>query len=467
MKISRIMFLMLLVLPVFTSVQGEENKITAEASLSGSDSPCYLGINRDGVSPEKGLLRKWPEKGPKELWRVPVKLGWSCPVVAGEDLVLTSSNYVSFAQRASEATEKVLCLSALTGKKKWETEYKIGSYGGGWLQGNPRGTPVIKDDAVFTLGVNGHLTRLERKTGRILWHYDAGKEICAVPELIKMNVYGYSQSPVVLGDTVAMAVYFLNNEPAVIGIDAKTGKQSWLYKDKVQSDKRAIDPGTLSVCKINGQECLLAYFGKSFIALNPADGKKVWKSQPVNNKTSMNPAPLIVTGNKLLFTPVSGDTVKMYDFDQKLSAPDLKMIWENKELKVVSNCVPFISHNNAVFGYNVESFDPNSFDRRTCSLVCLDEKTGKNKWKSETWTAPLSIIAADGLLFVRNFRTLRLVEATAAGYKELGRMDNIHDAIGKNFDEPSMIDYVLPVIANGKLYLRLPAELLCLDIKNN
>ena len=466
MKRDKVILPVLFVLLFCTSVSGQE-KTSAEASLSVSDSPNYLGINRDGVSPEKGLLRKWPEKGPKELWRVPIRLGWSCPVVAGEDLVLTSSNYVSFAQRAGEAFEKVLCLNAMTGKRKWETEYKIGSYGGGWLQGNPRSTPVIKDDAVYTLGVNGHLTRFERKTGKILWQYDAGKEVCSVAELIKMNVYGYSQSPVVLGDTVAIAVYFLNKEPAILGIDAKSGKQSWLYKDKFPADKKAIDPGTLSVCKISGQECLLAYFGKGFIALNPVDGKKVWRSQPAGNKTSMNPAPLIISGNKLLLTPVTGDTVKMYDFDRNLSSPEPKMQWEAKELRVESDCVPFICHNGAVFGYNVESFDPNYFDKRTCSLVCLDERTGKIRWKSETWTAPLSMLAADGLLFVRNFRTLRLVEATAAGYKELGKIENIHDAIGKNFDEPSMIDYVLPVIANGKLYIRLPAELLCLDIKNN
>ena len=34
------------------------------------DWPQWRGVNRDGKSAEKGLLRKWPEGGPKKLWMV-------------------------------------------------------------------------------------------------------------------------------------------------------------------------------------------------------------------------------------------------------------------------------------------------------------------------------------------------------------------------------------------------------------
>ena len=34
------------------------------------DWPQWRGINRDGKSAEKGLLRKWPEGGPKQLWKI-------------------------------------------------------------------------------------------------------------------------------------------------------------------------------------------------------------------------------------------------------------------------------------------------------------------------------------------------------------------------------------------------------------
>ena len=37
--------------------------------LLAADWPQWRGPARDGVSPEKGLLRKWPEGGPKLAWK--------------------------------------------------------------------------------------------------------------------------------------------------------------------------------------------------------------------------------------------------------------------------------------------------------------------------------------------------------------------------------------------------------------
>ena len=34
-----------------------------------ADWPQWRGLNRDGVSPEKGLLKTWPKAGPKLLWQ--------------------------------------------------------------------------------------------------------------------------------------------------------------------------------------------------------------------------------------------------------------------------------------------------------------------------------------------------------------------------------------------------------------
>ena len=61
-------------------INGAGNPAAAGTSSSaGNDWPNFLGANGNGSSPEKGLLRKWPEKGPKELWRSPIGIGWSCP----------------------------------------------------------------------------------------------------------------------------------------------------------------------------------------------------------------------------------------------------------------------------------------------------------------------------------------------------------------------------------------------------
>ena len=50
--------------------------LLAEKGAS-QDWPQFRGVNRDGVSAETGLLKQWPEKGPKEVWRKPLGAGYS------------------------------------------------------------------------------------------------------------------------------------------------------------------------------------------------------------------------------------------------------------------------------------------------------------------------------------------------------------------------------------------------------
>src|SRR5439155_305357 len=48
--------------------------LTAPAAR-GDDWPQWMGPQRDGVWRETGILEKFPEGGPKVLWRVPVRGG--------------------------------------------------------------------------------------------------------------------------------------------------------------------------------------------------------------------------------------------------------------------------------------------------------------------------------------------------------------------------------------------------------
>ena len=46
-----------------------------------ADWPQYLGPDRNSISPEKGILRSWPENGPEVLWTVTVGKGFGGPVI--------------------------------------------------------------------------------------------------------------------------------------------------------------------------------------------------------------------------------------------------------------------------------------------------------------------------------------------------------------------------------------------------
>ena len=84
-----------------------------------ADWPQFLGPNRNGVSPETGLLTTWPREGPPRVWEKQVGAGLSGPVIAGDWLILH--------HRVGD-NEVVLCLDAATGAERWlhasPTEYQ-------------------------------------------------------------------------------------------------------------------------------------------------------------------------------------------------------------------------------------------------------------------------------------------------------------------------------------------------------
>src|SRR5215831_20985650 len=91
--------------------------VTAEAG----DWPGWMGVDRTGVSTEKGLLKEWPKDGPKLLWKVTdIGNGYSTPAVADGKIYLMSN-------RGTD-DEFALALSAKDGAKIWSRSIgKVGN----------------------------------------------------------------------------------------------------------------------------------------------------------------------------------------------------------------------------------------------------------------------------------------------------------------------------------------------------
>ena len=84
---------------------------SAEAASfhGGQDWPQWRGIRRDGVSPEAGLGRIWPEGGPTEIWRRAIGTGYSGIVVSRNQLYTLDQ----------DGDERLLALSAENGREIW------------------------------------------------------------------------------------------------------------------------------------------------------------------------------------------------------------------------------------------------------------------------------------------------------------------------------------------------------------
>src|SRR5262245_47346692 len=147
-----------------------------------ADWPQWLGPRRDSVWREAGVVAKFPDGGPKTLWKAPVGIGYAGPAVAGGKVYVAdrllaggaANPMNAFARTRVAGVERVLCLDAATGKEVWKHEYPCEyaiSYPGG-----PRCTPTVDGDRVYSLGAMGDLVCLDAKTGKPLWAHNFIKE---------------------------------------------------------------------------------------------------------------------------------------------------------------------------------------------------------------------------------------------------------------------------------------------------
>ena len=150
-----------------------------------ADWPQWLGPQRDGVRRETGLVEKFPEGGPKVLWRAPLGVGYAGPAVVGDRVYVmdfsghstkADSRCVPHAHRASPGSERVLCLrssptASRSGQHDYDCPYTI-SYPNG-----PRTTPLVDGGRVYTLGAMGDLLCLDAADGKVHWSKNLAKHL--------------------------------------------------------------------------------------------------------------------------------------------------------------------------------------------------------------------------------------------------------------------------------------------------
>jgi outer membrane protein assembly factor BamB len=88
--------------------------VSAQVPSGPSDWPQWRGPNRDGISLEKGLLKEWPQGGPKVLWQVDA-------VGAGYSSMAVKDGRV-FTQGDLNGVEHVIALSVEDGRVLWAVQ---------------------------------------------------------------------------------------------------------------------------------------------------------------------------------------------------------------------------------------------------------------------------------------------------------------------------------------------------------
>lgn len=128
----------------------------------GADSPQFRGPNRDGKFADTGLLKQWPEGGPRLLGSATgLGGGWSSVSVAG------GAGYVTGMDAAQQGW---LFAFDLQGNPKWKVSYGPEDPGGG--HPGARTTPTVDGDRVYVMSSKGHLVCFETATGKLVFDVD-------------------------------------------------------------------------------------------------------------------------------------------------------------------------------------------------------------------------------------------------------------------------------------------------------
>jgi outer membrane protein assembly factor BamB len=404
----------------------------ASAAEPESDWPQFRGPKRDGKSLETGLLKKWPEAGPKLLRTIGgIGAGFSSPVISGERLYVTGK----FGDDL-----KILSFD-LSGAKLWEK-----THGPAFLERHAphtpypgaRAAPTVNEGMIYLLGCLGRLTAYRTSDGEPVWSVDVVKELGG-----RVPPWGYTESVLIDGDKL-ICTPGGEKTGTFAALDKKTGQVLWQSKGVTA---RA-EYGSPILVEYSNVRQIVTMSRSGLVAVSPENGRFLWQYNRVaklgtpETTTAHGNSPVYADGYVFEATSYhtrGGCAVRLEPATTGLKAGPA---WESSKL----NC----EHG----GYVV--VDGHIYMNQSNGWSCLELKSGKEKW-SGRGPGKGSIIYADGMLYCLGENgTMGLIEASLAALTMVSSF-NLPKGEGPSWTHP--------VISNGKLYLRWNDRLYVYDIK--
>lgn len=435
-----------------TSLTAAVALVLAGSPLLASDWTQWRGPERLGVWNEEGIVEELPAEL-KIAWRVPIKSGYSGPVVADGRVFVTDWEEDP-ESRTMDGTERAVALDEQTGDVLWTTEWPatyrmlMVSYAIG-----PRATPTVDDDRVYVVGASGRLLCLEVDTGEIVWQMDYRADYDSfVPP------WGIASSPLVDGNRLITVVG--GEEGAlVVAFDKYTGTELWRAVDVVGE----MGYGQPLIVEAGGARQLIVWHAAALVSLNPETGDVYWE-EPWEAGAGMSVATPVQSENYLLVSQFYGGSMMMQLSQDR---PTASLLWKGSSRSEMPDktdglhsliTTPLIE---GAYVYGVGSYG---------ELRGLDARTGDRLWKSGAMTAQARwgtafMVQHGDRYFVNNDDGFLIIaQFTPTGYVELGRTRLIEPTGSAGFGARNLFDRPInwshPAYANRHVLARNDKEII-------
>ncbi len=391
--------------------------LTLGAASAGADEldgqpwwPHFHGPQRDNVSRETGLMKRWPADGPKLVWEYGKTGEGFSGVSIADGKVFTVGDF--------DDVEKLLTFD-LDGKLLWEA-----TNGESWTGPYPgsRTTPAYSDGMVYQMGPKGRMAAFDADTGKEIWVVDLVKKFGA-----RYGTWSLSEN-VAIDDNRLFCIPG-GSKALIVALDKKTGKTVWVNSEM---DQTAAYCSPIIVTH-GGVRQLITMTQKSVVGVDVKTGKLLWSHPHLTRGDQNVNAPLYHEGHVFTASGHSGGGRVMKISDDSSRATEL---WWDRDL---DNC-----HGSALL------FDGNLYGS-SCraggkGFFCADFLTGELRFR-EKRMEKLSLTAAEGLIYGLTQRgEMLLIEPRPDRLTIVSRFQTP--------EESRELAWAHPVVCGGRLYLR-------------
>ncbi|HYO80668.1 MAG TPA: PQQ-binding-like beta-propeller repeat protein [Bryobacteraceae bacterium] len=384
------------------------------------DWPQWHGPDRTNLSRETGLLKQWPQGGPKLLWSTRgLGTGYGTVAIQGNRI---------YVQGAKGGKSVALGLDRADGRILWTAP--VGRALDQDRGGGPRSTPTVNGENIYVLTENGDLACIRDKDSHIVWN----RNILADYNGRNPN-WHISESPLIDGNMLVVTPGGRNG--GMVAMDKASGKDIWRCTEMSGGAGYA----SCIVADVHGVRTIMNLTGAAGVGVRASDGKLMWAyEKPANNVANCTTP--VYSDNKVFYTSAYGTGCGLLQLSNQGGSIRGDEAYFTRDMQNHHGGVVLV--NGHLYGFS------------NAILTCMNFADGAVRWRDRS-VGKGSVTYADGMLYLLGEnQQVGLAEATPDGYREKGRF-SIEDA-----GWPS---WAHPVVCGGKLYIRNQDTLSCYSVQ--